>query len=153
MCTHTRTCTSTGTPHRVRGLRARPFSNTPPSRQPHSVFGGYSRLKKKESLIALGSHRGRGGVLISASAVPHCGSIRSSSGQHLTATSKENSTTSFDNNEHRNETNIQSTKSQHLSQRKKPRQNNKMYTDSKEQRNQSKISLYRQIKNKETKAK
>ena len=36
MCTHTCTCTSTGTLHRVRGLRARPFSITPPCRQPHS---------------------------------------------------------------------------------------------------------------------
>ena len=37
---HTCTCTSTGTLHRVRGLRVRPFSITPPCRQPHSVFGG-----------------------------------------------------------------------------------------------------------------
>ena len=36
MCTHT--CTRTGTLHRVRGLRARPFSVTPPCRQPHSIF-------------------------------------------------------------------------------------------------------------------
>ena len=40
ICTHTCTCTSTGTLHRVRGLRVRPFSMTPPCRQPHSVFGG-----------------------------------------------------------------------------------------------------------------
>ena len=32
------TCTSTCTVHRVRGLRVRPFSVTPPCRQPHSVF-------------------------------------------------------------------------------------------------------------------
>ena len=30
----------TGTVHRVRGLRVRPFSATPPCRQPHSVLGG-----------------------------------------------------------------------------------------------------------------
>ena len=40
MYTHTCTCTSTGTLHRVRGLRVRPFSITPPCRQSHSVFGG-----------------------------------------------------------------------------------------------------------------
>ena len=37
-----RTCTSTGTVHRVRGFRVRPFLMTPPCRQPHSVFGGAS---------------------------------------------------------------------------------------------------------------
>ena len=40
MCTHTHTCTSTGTLHRARGLRVRPFPITPPCRQPYSVFGG-----------------------------------------------------------------------------------------------------------------
>ena len=40
MCTHTCTCTSTGTLHRVRGLRARPFSITPPCWQLHSIFRG-----------------------------------------------------------------------------------------------------------------
>ena len=54
MCTHTCTCTSAGTLHRVRGLRARPFSITPSCRQPHSVFGGYwsqmvNNLQVKES--------------------------------------------------------------------------------------------------------
>ena len=34
MCTHTCTCTTTGTLHRVIGLRARPFSITTPCRQP-----------------------------------------------------------------------------------------------------------------------
>ena len=32
MCTHTYTCTSASTLHRVRGLRAQPFSITPPCR-------------------------------------------------------------------------------------------------------------------------
>ena len=41
MCPYTRTCTSAGTVHRVRGLGLRPFSMTPPYRQPHSVFGGF----------------------------------------------------------------------------------------------------------------
>ena len=41
MCTHTCTCTRTGTLHR---LRARPFSVTPPCRQPHSVFGGHTKV-------------------------------------------------------------------------------------------------------------
>ena len=43
MCTHTCACTSRGTVHRVRlrGLRVRPFSITPPCRQPHPVFGGF----------------------------------------------------------------------------------------------------------------
>ena len=45
MCTHTCTCTSASTLHRVRELRARPFSITPPcigSRTPSSegVHGG-----------------------------------------------------------------------------------------------------------------
>ena len=40
MCTHTCTCTSTDTVQRVRGLSVRPFSMTPPCRQPHSIFGG-----------------------------------------------------------------------------------------------------------------
>ena len=51
MCTHTRTCAGTGTVHRVRGLRARPFSMTPPCRQPHCIFGGnlsvYSRVGER----------------------------------------------------------------------------------------------------------
>ena len=47
MCTHTRTCTSTGTVHTVRALRARPFSSTPPRRRqpPHSVFRGFDTSK------------------------------------------------------------------------------------------------------------
>ena len=44
MCTHACTGTSAGTLHRVRGLRARPFSITPPCKQPHSVFGGFLDL-------------------------------------------------------------------------------------------------------------
>ena len=44
MCTHTCTRTSTGALPRVRGLRARPFSITPPCRQLHSVFGGSSTV-------------------------------------------------------------------------------------------------------------
>ena len=40
MCTHTRTCTCTGTLHRVRGLHVQPFPITPPCGQPHSIFGG-----------------------------------------------------------------------------------------------------------------
>ena len=45
MCTHTRTySTSSGTVHAVRGLRVRPFSITPPWRQPHSIFGGFYLL-------------------------------------------------------------------------------------------------------------
>ena len=53
MCTHTSTRTSIGTLHRVRGLCARPFSITPPFRQPHSVFGGVpvSRLVKKKKIV------------------------------------------------------------------------------------------------------
>ena len=41
MCTHACTCTSTGTLHNVRGLWVRPFSITPPCRQPHSIFRGW----------------------------------------------------------------------------------------------------------------
>ena len=40
MCTHTCTCTSAGTLHRVRGLHAQPFSITPPCRQLYSIFRG-----------------------------------------------------------------------------------------------------------------
>ena len=40
MCFHTRTCTSAGTLHLVRGLRVQPFSVTLRCRQLHSVFGG-----------------------------------------------------------------------------------------------------------------
>ena len=47
---HLYTCTSTGTLHRMRGLRAWPFSNTPPCRQPHSVFGGVYLIKLFQSL-------------------------------------------------------------------------------------------------------
>ena len=39
---HSHTPTSTGTVHRVRGLRVRPFSMTQPCTQPHPVFEGWT---------------------------------------------------------------------------------------------------------------
>ena len=54
MCTHTRTCTSTV--HRVRGLSVRPFSITPPCRQPHSVFGGFYLPFRKMRFVMSGAY-------------------------------------------------------------------------------------------------
>ena len=49
MCTYT--CTSTGTLHRVTGLRVWPFSITPPCRQPHSIFKGCIAVSGKWGLL------------------------------------------------------------------------------------------------------
>ena len=48
MCTHTCACTSAGTLHGVRGLHLRPFSITPPCRQPYSVFGWDKHIKHEK---------------------------------------------------------------------------------------------------------
>ena len=50
----------------------------------HARIYSYFRFKKRELLIALGSHRGvgwGGGVSISASAVPHCGADTKKTGR------------------------------------------------------------------------
>ena len=53
MCTHTRTCTSTGQVQR--GLRERPFSMTPPCRQPHPVFRGLHVWPSRPPIIPVAS--------------------------------------------------------------------------------------------------
>ena len=58
MCTHTCTCTSTGTLHRARGLRLRSFSITQPCRQPHSVFVGFYLPFQRMRFVMSGSYHG-----------------------------------------------------------------------------------------------
>ena len=56
MCTHTCTCTNTGTLHRMRGLRVWPFSITLPCRQLHSVFGGFYLCFRRMRLAMSGAY-------------------------------------------------------------------------------------------------
>ena len=57
-CTHTCTCTSAGTLHRVRGLFVRPFSITPPCRQSYSVFGGFYLRLRRMRFVMSGAYHG-----------------------------------------------------------------------------------------------
>ena len=44
MCTHTCTCTGTGTVHRGERIACATVFNYPPYRQPHSIFGGMNTI-------------------------------------------------------------------------------------------------------------
>ena len=71
-CTHTCTGTSTGNLHRVRGLRAQPFSITLPRRQPHSVFWGYPPAGKNQVYSEDWSERMSTSFNTSGCEVPGC---------------------------------------------------------------------------------
>ena len=87
MCTHTRTCTSTGTVHRVRGLRVRPFSialpctdvgsRTPSSKRPlvGASYNAEAILKKVVMSCRVGINNNNG----------HHGSKRRELAQHFFA--------------------------------------------------------------------
>ena len=58
MFTHTHACTSTGTLHRVRGLRVQPFPVTLPCRQPHSIFRGFYLPFRRMRFAMSGAYHG-----------------------------------------------------------------------------------------------